>query len=286
MFFFMGLKKMLPLCLLLFITGSLLAQPAGTSFSEAMQTKKAKLICRYSITPGYIVTADNGAQGMLPEMMTSFAAYVKKNHDIDVTYNYEPFKKDTRITEIFETVNKSGDGVFGLVLVFITDERKKTLTFSEPIFLSPSFLLTANTVGDIASQNEVATRLKGFTAYVNQGNFFEDKFKQLKSQSLPDLKISYFKTYSVANISETIIRDKAMLYVDVSGFLYAMDKKLPFKNHKILQFATPMGVTLAAQNSWKDVFNKFLTSGYLKSTEFKKNVSNNLGYATLNLLKI
>lgn len=282
----MDLKKMHPLCLLVLMTGSLMAQHAGTPFSEAMQTKKAKLVCLYSITPGYIVTADNGATGMLPEMMTSFAAYVKKNHNIDVTYDYVPFKKDTPIAEIFETINKSNDGTFGLVLAFITDERKKTLNFSEPIFMSPSFLITANTVGDIASQSDIATQLKGFTAYVNQGNFFENKFRELKSKSLPDLKIAYFKTYGVANISETIAKDKAMLYVDISGFLYAMDKKLPFKNHKLLQFTTPMAVTLAAQNSWKDVFNKFLTSGYLKGTEFKKNVSNNLGFATLNLLKI
>jgi hypothetical protein len=284
----MHLKKILSLYTFVFVTSSLLAQAqhAGTSLAEAMQTKKAKLVCLYSVTPGYIVTADKGTKGMLPEIMTSFAAYVKKNHAIDVTYDYQSFKKDTPITEIFESINKSGDGVFGLVFVFITDERKKTLTFSEPIFQSPSFLLTANSVPDIPSQNDIASRLKGFTAYVNQGNFFEDKLKDLKSKSLPDLKIGYFKTYGVTNISETIAKDKAMLYVDISGLLYAIDKKLPFKNHKILQFTTPMGMTLSAQNSWKDVFNKFLTSGYLKSSEFKKNVSNNLGFPTLNLLKI
>ena len=282
----MGLKKLIAVLLFLLIAPSMLAQQAGTSLSEAMQTKKAKLVCLYSITPGYIATADAGAKGMLPEIMSSFASYVKKNQGIDITYDYRPFKKDMPIAEIFESINKSGDGVFGLVFVFITEERKKTLTFSDPIFQSPSFLLTSNSVADITSQNDVANRLKGFTAYVNQGNFFEDKLKELKAKSLPDLKISYFKTYGVANISETIAKDKAMMYVDISGLLYAMDNKLPFKNHKLLQFTTPMGVTLSPQNTWRDLFNKFLTSGYLKSTEFKKTVSSNLGYPTLNLLKI
>jgi hypothetical protein len=282
----MVVKRMLGLYLIFFTALSLHAQQAGTPLSEATQTKKAKLICLYSITPGYIEMTGSSPKGMLPEIMSSFATYVKKNHGIDVTYDYRPFKKDMPIADIFQTINRSGDGVFGLVFVFITDERKKTLTFSEPIFQSPSFLLTGNSVPTISSQSEIPTHLKGFTAYVNQGNFFEDKLKELKSKSLPDLKFSYFKTYGVTNIAETISKDKAMLYVDVSGLLYAMDNKLPFKNHKLLQFTTPMGIPLSPVNSWNDLFNKFLTSGYLKSTEFKKTVSDNLGYPTLSLLKI
>jgi Ca2+-binding EF-hand superfamily protein len=53
-----------------------------------------------------------------------------------------------------------------------------------------------------------------------------------------------------------------------------------------LQLSTPMGITLSKQSSWKDSFNKFLQSGFLKSNEFKKIVADNLGHPTLNLLKI
>jgi hypothetical protein len=262
-------------------------QVQGTSFTEASQTKKGKLVCRYSETPGYITAADKGtAKGMLPEIMTFYAAYLKKNNNINVSLVYEPFKKDTPITEIFENVNNSSDGVFGLVFVFITEERKKTLNFSSTIFESPSFLLTSNRAPELASPNDVKEKLQGYTAYANQGNYFEDKLRELKSKTLPDLKVEYFKTYGVSNISETIAKDKAMLYVDISGLLYAMDKKLPFKSHKVLQFSTPMGITLSKQNTWKDSFNKFLQSGFLKSNEFKKIVADNLGYPTLNLLKI
>jgi len=263
------------------------AQYKGTSFAEATKTKKASIVCLFSETPGYIISDDKGgAKGMLPEMMNSFASYIKKNNDIDITYSYQPFKKNTAIGEIFKIVDAAQDGVFGLVFVFITDERKKTLTFSDAIFQSPSFLLTSNKVTEVVSEKEAPEKLKGFTAYANEGNFYEDKFKELKSKMLPDLKIEHFKTYGVANIGETIAKDKAMLYVDISGFLYAVDHKLPFRNHKVLQFTTPMGIQLSEQNTWKDAFNKFLASGYLKSGEFKKTVANNLGYPTLNLLRI
>jgi ABC-type amino acid transport substrate-binding protein len=263
------------------------AQVQGTTFAEATQMKKGKLVCRFSETPGYITAGDKGtAKGMLPEIMTSYAAYLKRNHNIDVSFVYEPFKKDTPITEIFENVNNSGDGVFGLVFVFITEERKKTLNFSSTIFESPSFLLTSSSAPELTSTKDVKEKLQGYTAYANQGNYFEDRFKELKVKNLPDLKIEYFKTYGVSNIGETIAKDKAMLYVDISGLLYAMDKKLPFKSHKVLQLSTPMGITLSKQNSWKDSFNKFLQSGFLKGNEFKKIVVDNLGHPTLNLLKI
>ncbi|HCW07173.1 MAG TPA: hypothetical protein DGG95_07400 [Cytophagales bacterium] len=263
------------------------AQFVGTSFSEAVQTKKANLVCVFSETPGYIVSGDKGTPvGMLPEIMQAYAGYLKKNNGIDVTYTFQSFKKDIPIAEIFDKVTNSKDGVFGLVFIFITNERKKTMNMSSPIFESPSFLLTSNTVPDLKSMDDVSSKLKGFTAYVNQGNFFEDRFKELKARSLPDLNIDYFKSYNVSNISETINKNKAMLYVDISGFLYASKNRLPFKSHKILQLSTPMGIIFSKQSTWDDSFNKFLQSGFVKSTEFKKIVADNLGHSTFNLLKL
>ncbi|MGC4023544.1 MAG: transporter substrate-binding domain-containing protein [Cyclobacteriaceae bacterium] len=263
------------------------AQFAGTSFAEANQTKKAKLVCTFSETPGYISSVDKGAPvGVLPEIMNSYVAYLKKNNGIDVKLDYQPFKKDAPIAEIFDKVGKSGDGVFGLVFVFITEERKKTLNLSAPIFESPSFLLTSSTAPDVSSMSDVKEKFKGYTAYVNQGNFYEDRFKELKARTLSDLKIDYFKTYNVLNILETVAKDQAMLYVDISGFLYASKNRLAFKSHKVLQLSTPMGIVLSKQNAWKDSFNKFLQDGFVKSNEFKKIVADNLGYRTFSLLKL
>jgi hypothetical protein len=218
--------------------------------------------------------------------MNSYAAYLKKNHSIEVSYTFQSFKKDTPISEIFDKVTNSQDGVFGLVFIFITDERKKTMNMSSTIFESPSFLLTSSSVPDITSMDEVQTKLKDFTAYANQGNFFEDRFKELKAKSLPDLKIAYFKSYNVSNISETISKDKTMLYVDISGFLHASKSRLPFKSHKVLQLSTPMGILFSKKSTWDDSFNKFLQSGFVKSSEFRKIVADNLGLHTFNLLKI
>ena len=284
--------KSLKIILFLFISvGTIIksyAQFTGTTFAEATQTKKANLVCVYSETPGYITSSATKGKpvGMLPEIMTSYAAYLKKNNNIDVTYSFQAFKKDTPITEIFDKVNSSEDGVFGLVFIFITDERKKTMNMSSTIFESPSFLLTSNTVPDIATMVEVPTKLKGFTAYVNQGNFFEDRFKELKSKSLPDMNIAYFKSYNANNISETIAKDKAMLYVDISGFLAASKSRLPFKSHKVLQLSTPMGIIFSKKSTWDDSFNKFLQSGFVRTTEFRKIVGDNLGLHVFNLLKI
>lgn len=262
-------------------------QYAGTSFAEASQTKKANLVCVFSETPGYITSIDKGSPvGMLPEIMKSYAAYLKKNNGIDVAYSFQPFKKDTPINEIFDRVTASKDGVFGLVFIFITEERKRVMNMSSTIFESPSFLLTPNTVPDLKTMDDVSSNLKGFTAYVNQGNFFEDRLKELKTKSLPDLKISYFKSYNVSNISETLGKEKSMLYVDISGFLHASKSRLPFKSHKILQLSTPMGIIFSKESTWDDTFNKFLQSGFVKSNEFKKIVADNLGHHTFNLLKL
>ncbi len=263
-----------------------IAQYAGTSFAEASQTKKATLACVYSETPGYITSGDKGPVGVLPQIMASFSEYVKKNNGIDITYNYQPFKKDAPISEIFEKVTNSKDGVFGLVFVFITPERKKTLNLSAPIFESPSFLLTSNKSPDVNSLEEASQKLKGYTAYVNKGNFFEDRLKELKTKTLPDLKIDYFASYNVYNITETVSKEKAMLYVDISGLQYATKNRLAFKNHKVLNLSTPMGIFFSGKSSWDDVFNKFLQSGFLKTNEFKKIIADNLGYRTFRLLKL
>ncbi len=279
-------RKIIVASVFLLVITNCYGQLAGTSFNEASKTKKAKIVCTYSETPGYITSAKDGPVGVLPEMMAAFAAHIKKNNDIDITYDYQPFRKDAPIAEIFDNVSRAGDGVFGLVFVFITEDRKKLLNLSAPVFESPSFLLTSNKAPDIGSQSEVKDKLKGYTGFVNKGNYFEDRLKDLRSKSLPDLKIDYFKGYTVDNISETISKDKALLYVDISGLLYAMEKKLPFKSHKLLQLSTPMGIILSKQNTWETAFNKFLQSGFLKSTEFKKIIADNLGYRTLNLLKL
>ncbi len=266
--------------------GCLRAQYSGTSLSEAGRTKKATLICIYSETPGYITSGEKFPVGVLPQLMSSFADYEKKIKGIDILFDYQPFKKDAPIAEIFEKVTSSKDGVFGLVFVFITPDRKKTLNLSASIFESPSFLLTSNKAPEINSLEDAAQKLKGYTAYVNKGNFFEDRLRELKAKTLPDLKIEYFQSYNVTNISETVAKDKAMLYVDISGLQYATKNRLPIKNHKVLNLSTPMGIFFSKQSSWDDEFNKFLHSGFLKSNEFKKIIADNLGYRTFNLLKL
>jgi len=266
-------------------TACLFAQNA-TPFSEALQTKKATLACVYSETPGYITSTDKGATGVLPQLMNAFRDYEKKNRGIDIALSYQPVKKNAPITEIFESVSNSNDGVFGLIFVFITPERKKTVNLSEPVFESPSFLITSDKAPDVNSLEEVSQKLKGYTAYVNKGNFFEDRLKELKQKTLPDLKIEYFTGYNVNNINETIAKQKAMMYVDISGLKHATKNRLPIKNHKVLNLSTPMGIIFSKQSTWDDEFNKFLRSGFLKSTEFKKIMSDNLGSSTLNLLKL
>jgi ABC-type amino acid transport substrate-binding protein len=284
----MRLLKRLLFCLALQFVFAItsFAQFSGTSFSEAQQTKKASIVCLYSQTPGYIENANQKIQGLLPEIMNAFAAYIKKKHNINVSYKYESFKNNTPLQDIFHSINTSNDGVVGLIFIFITEERKKTLNFSSTIFESPSFLITSNNVPDITSEKEIGEKLKGFTAYVNKGNLYEDRFKDLKAKHLPDLKIDYLKTYGASNTTEVLNKDKSMQYVDISGLLYLMDNKSPMKNHKLLQFSIPMGITFSPKNSWTAEFNKFLTEGFLKSSEFKKMVADNLGLPTMRMLKI
>ncbi|MEO7990070.1 MAG: ABC transporter substrate-binding protein [Chryseolinea sp.] len=277
------------LCLLVFTIMSFIskAQLASTAYEQALKTKKAMLICMYSETPGYITSVEGKSPvGVLPEIMNAFVKHQKTTNNIDIALDYQPFKKNTSITEIFSAVTQSKDGVFGLVFIFMTEERKRTLHFSSPIFESPSFLLTKSNVPTINSKKEATEKWKDFTAYANQGNYYHDKFTELKATALPDLKIEFFKSYTPNNITETIVKDKAMVYVDISGLLYAMEKNVPFKNHKALQIATPSGIILSKNNSWQKPFNQFLESGFLKSPEFKKIIADNLGLPTLSFLKL
>jgi hypothetical protein len=263
------------------------AQFSGTSFADAQKSKKAALVCLYSLTPGYIERGNDGvAKGLLPEIMKAFASYEKKKNSIEISYQYEPVKNNTPMNEIFKAVHTSDDGVIGLIFVFITEDRKKNYNFSSTIFESPSFLITPSNVADITSEEDARTKLKGFTAYVNKGNFYEDRFKDLKSKYVPDLKIEYLKTYSATNSVDVLGKEKSAQYVDISGLLYLLDNKIAMKNQKALQFSIPMGITFSAKSSWITEFNTFLADGFLKGSDFKKIVADNLGVATMRMLKL
>jgi hypothetical protein len=259
----------------------------ATSYADAVKSKKGTIICQYSETPGYITTNEKGAvSGLLPDIMNSYALHVKEKEGIDLKVSFVPVRKNSPITEIFSNVSNAGDGIFGLVFIFLTEERKKTLNVSSPIFESPTFLLTPQSAPEVTSDKEIAEKLKGYTAYVNKGNFYEDKFRELKGKHLPDMKLEYFQTYGVSNISETLNKEKSMQYVDISGYLHSIKNNLPFKNQKHLQFYTPMGIFFSKKNTWDDSFNKFLQSGYLQGVKFKKSIADNLGTPTLKFLKI
>lgn len=262
------------------------AQLSGTSLTEATRTNKATLTCPYSESPGYIMSISKSApQGLLPDIMAAFATYMKDKYGMDIQYTYQSVKPNTPLAQTLQNITTAGDGVFGLIFIFMTEERRKTLTFSSPIFNSPSFLLTSNSTPVITSVEEAATILKGHTAYTNQGNLYDSKFKELK-KSVPGLGIEYWQSYGTTNISPTLLKDKTLLYVDITGMLYATKNRLLFKNQKFFQFTMPMGIIFPQSTTWKKPFDEFLASGFLKSSQFKKIVANNLGYPTLQFLQL
>lgn len=260
------------------------AQISGTSYAEAKNTKKANWAFTYTETPSFSSKqADGSIQGLAVELMEKFAEFVEREEGIKVTYEFKA-KDPEDFNGFLQEVKSGKGGVFGLGNITITEARKKDYHFSPSFIKNVAILCTHKDVPTLESMEKAATAFSGFNAIAVKGTTNEMVVLDMMKKHVPNAVVQKVESNSAA--VDAIVKDKkAFTNMDFTFYLYALQQNLPIKRHPVGDQSTEeFGVIMPKSNDWVPLMNKFMTSEYFASSDYRRMLSKHLGANALKLL--
>lgn len=279
----MNIRSILSACLLLAAFSPAWSQLSGTTFQEAKNSKSATWAFTYVETPGFASKKDGKVDGLVVEIMSKFAEFVEKEEGIKVKFQFKGKNPDDFPTFMQEVKTGKG-GVFGLGNITITEARKKEYAFSPAFIKNISIICTHKDVPTLESMKSISTDFAGMKAVVVGGTTNEEVIKGIKAKYIPSLQIITFKSSPEA--LDAVIKDKkAFTNLDFTYFLAATQQNLPIKRHPVGDQSTEeFGILMPKGSDWAPLMEKFLKSGFVGSTEYRKIIATHLGNNALRLL--
>ena len=279
----MKLKIFLLLPIVLFLTFIGHAQVVGSTLEEANSTNKANLIFAYNNVYGLTQQKDGNVEGLLVDLMEAFERYVELRTDIVFSHKFVYTNND--FSQFLSTVKKGKGGVFGLGNVSITESRKKEFVMSVPYIENVSLIVTHNNKANISNMDQLAAEFAGKVGYTISNTTYEARMKQIKADYLPDLNITYFKAGS--QLTDELSKNKdAFAVMDLNFYLEALNKRKPLKRHPAFdEKGDSFGIIMPKNSDWGELLDEFLSSGFLKSSEYRQILIKNLGNSARMLLE-
>ncbi len=262
----------------------ILGQSTGDSFQSANSSKTANLVYIYAGVNGFVnKDSDGQLEGLFVEMMNAFESYVSSKYGITVNSSYVPVQ-DSDFQQFLNDVKNSSGGVFGLNTTTIKEERKKFLKFSPAILNNISVLITHNSVPTLSSMGNVSNEFSGMVANTASGSTYHKRLLDLKSSSHPNLRISMVA--SEYDIIDSVVADpRSFGFIDISFYLEYVSQRKPVKRHPVGdQGGEQYGIIMPLNSDWDPILAEFLNSGFLKSSDYRQIVINNLGKGALRML--
>ncbi|MEL6535313.1 MAG: transporter substrate-binding domain-containing protein [Bacteroidota bacterium] len=261
-----------------------ISQDVGPTFAQAQASKSAEVTCLFTHTPGFVVQNENGRmEGILVDLLTEFQSYVKTRRGIALTFKFERVPNDN-FQELMERVKASEGAVLGVSNITITEERQNVYDFSTPYISNISVLISHPSVPEVTNLGEISRAFAGKTAYAAPGTTHENRLLRYQREYLPNMQI-------VPMMYETVILDKvaadpnAFASTDFIFYANALKNNIRVKRHPAGDGESEQfGLALSKNNDWTAMMNEFLNSGYLKSSGYRKRISDHLGYHALSLL--
>lgn len=273
---------LIPVLLLAPIT--IFAQLKGDSFAEAKKKGSANIVYTYLETPGFAERTGDNITGLCPDIMDDFIEFVKKEYNITVEKKVVHRPKDYPFSDFLLDVSKASGGVFGLGNITITEERKNFLSFSHPFIDNVTLIMTNNSAPTLGSLNDLSSTFAGMYAVTIKNTTNEKQVEALKAKYYPGLKIEYVANQRDA-LDRVINDGKAFTNLDFTYYLVALKERKAIKRHPAGdQSAEQFGFMMPKGSDWAEPLNKFLKSGYVGGTEYRKIISNHMGANALKLL--
>lgn len=260
------------------------SQARGDTFAQAKANKRAQMTCIFVHTPGFISESSPGEyEGILVEIMNDFKAYVQSKYGIALTYTYQKVPNDD-FHGMLQQVKSSRGGVVALSNITITQARRSMYDFSVPYMSNVPVLISHPSVPELTSLDDFGTVFGGKQAYVAQGTTHETRLKDFNSQYGGNLTFNHV-SYEQVIVDRVVSDPNAISSIDFIYFANALKNKVQIKRHAVGDGESEkFGLTLPKNNDWTPIFDEFLSSGYLTNSNYRKMISEHLGYHALSLL--
>ncbi|MEO1053807.1 MAG: transporter substrate-binding domain-containing protein [Bacteroidota bacterium] len=253
------------------------AQYAGPTWLQVKASGSGTLSVVYFEGTGMVYKGTDGKmKGLCVDLLNEFTTYVKGKYGKTVRVKY--VKNETNWTKFLADVGKSRGGVIGLSNVTITEERKRTLSFTPDFMVNPMVMLTHKSAPDIKSLSELKTTMKDFSAVAVKGTTHVKYLEAMKKFHNPDLKITFSASPEIV-MDQTSKNNKLFTIVDLTEYYYAYKKNLPLKRQavSVSKNKERLGFIMPKDSDWGALWNEFLTPEFKRSEKYKQIIAKNLG---------
>lgn len=261
------------------------AQITGDSFKSAKDSKTATVTYVYNNATAFAKEDEQGeVSGVLVDLMKEFESYVSRTYGVSVTVKFEEIEQ-ANFSKFLSSVETAKGGVFGLSNASITAERKQRLLFSPPFIKNITVLVTHNSVPTLQKMEDVGVQFANMKAFSVTSSIYLAKLEKIQNAYYPEMEIELYK--SGLGVIEALAKDKeAFAVIDLLYYLGFLQKGYPIKRHKIGdESGDEFGIVMPKSNDWAPVLKDFFDSGFLKSPEYRKIVSDHLGKSAMRLIE-
>ena len=261
------------------------AQMSGTTYGQAKTSGSGVLSFTYMETPGFAARNPQTGQveGLCIDILDDFVAYVKEQEGISLTYQYKG-KDPNDFNAFLSEVQNGRGGVIGLGNITITAARQQQYRFTPAFINNVTLMVTNQSAPNLTDLGSIRSQWNGMKAYAVEGSTNAANLVAIKKQYWPEMEI--ITLGSSPEVLEAVVKDsRSFTNLDLTYFMAATRAGEPIKRHVMGDMAPEeFGLLMPKGSDWGPVWDRFLTSQYKNSSEFKQKISKHLGATALNLL--
>ena len=259
------------------------AQLKGDSFAEAKAKGSAEVVFAYIETPGFVAKEEDEVKGFCVDLMNEFGKWLKKEEGIELkpAFNHKNAKN---FPLLMDELKSGRGGAFGLGTFTITEERKNTYAFSPPFINNITILMSNKNVQNLNSLQEISIGFKGMAMVTVKGSLHERRLLKIKEEYYPQVEVRYVASFNDV-LKELVENEKAFTELDFTYYLASLKNKIPVKRHPVGDgTAEEFGIIMPKSSDWAPVMARFMESGFMESTEYRRLIADHLGQHALRLL--
>lgn len=245
------------LCLLSLTT---IAQTSGVkSWAEARTSHQAVLPVYWFESRPFIYENANGQlTGIEHDLIQSFAGYVKKNYNVDLTIKWI---EATGFQNVFDRVQKSKTPCLGASAFSITRERKEKVNFSPPYMPDIMVMISNKNVPMAESAEDFLKTFSRLTAITIEGTTYERDLKSLKQNLELGFNLEYIP--SARNILMAVSEQpNSFGFIDLPIYMMYFSEN-PSVNVRRQNYypvkREGYGLLLPKNSNWLEPVNAFFT---------------------------
>jgi ABC-type amino acid transport substrate-binding protein len=257
----------------------------GDSWAQAKAKGEGTISLAYVQTFGFVYKDGDKLTGVCVDIMDDFVKFVNEKKSVKLTSQF--VGDGSAFKGMYDKVKTSSGGVFGLGNITITDERKREVKFSPPFITNLAFLITQNSVGNLAKMEDLPTTFGKLTAYTAKGTVNEKRIQEMKKNFFPDMRVVLTAT-SQETFEKIAADPNGFAYLDLAYYLEGVQQRKPLKRHPVGDKASEQfGFAMPLNSDWLPVMEEFFKAngGYLNSPQYKGILKKHLGEIGVKLLQ-